>query len=140
MGIVNGTTNYILTRMTEAGASYGDALAEAQSLGTPNGIPPPTWRATTPRPRPPSWPASPSAPGWWPATCIGRASVGIAAADIAFAARLGYVVKLLAVAERTGDGRVAVRVHPAMVPAPIRWPRCATRSTPCSSRARRSAS
>src|SRR4029077_6407776 len=33
MGIVNGTTNYILTRITEAGASYPDALAEAQSLG-----------------------------------------------------------------------------------------------------------
>jgi homoserine dehydrogenase len=33
MGIVNGTTNYILTRMSEAGASYADALAEAQSLG-----------------------------------------------------------------------------------------------------------
>ena len=33
MGIVNGTTNYILTRMTEAGASYAEALAEAQALG-----------------------------------------------------------------------------------------------------------
>ncbi len=33
MGLVNGTTNYILTRMTESGASYADALAEAQSLG-----------------------------------------------------------------------------------------------------------
>ncbi len=33
MGIVNGTTNFILTRMTEEGAGYGDALAEAQSLG-----------------------------------------------------------------------------------------------------------
>ena len=33
MGIVNGTTNYILTKMTEDGASYGDALAEAQRLG-----------------------------------------------------------------------------------------------------------
>ena len=33
MGIVNGTTNYILTRMTEAGASFADALAEAQRLG-----------------------------------------------------------------------------------------------------------
>ena len=33
MGIVNGTTNFILTRMTEEGADYGDALAEAQSLG-----------------------------------------------------------------------------------------------------------
>ena len=33
MGIVNGTTNYILTRMTEDGAAYAEALAEAQSLG-----------------------------------------------------------------------------------------------------------
>ena len=33
MGIVNGTTNYILTRMTEEGASFADALAEAQALG-----------------------------------------------------------------------------------------------------------
>jgi hypothetical protein len=33
MGIMNGTTNYILTRMSEAGADYSDALAEAQSLG-----------------------------------------------------------------------------------------------------------
>ena len=33
MGIVNGTTNYILTRMTEAGQSFADALAEAQALG-----------------------------------------------------------------------------------------------------------
>ena len=39
MGIVNGTTNYILTRMTEAGASYADALAEAQSLGYAEGDP-----------------------------------------------------------------------------------------------------
>ena len=39
MGIVNGTTNYILTRMTEAGASYADALAEAQSLGLRGGRP-----------------------------------------------------------------------------------------------------
>ena len=33
MGIVNGTTNYILTRMTEEGSSFADALAEAQGLG-----------------------------------------------------------------------------------------------------------
>ena len=41
---------------------------------TPSGIRPPTSRVTTPRPRPPSWPTSPSAPGWWPATCTGRGS------------------------------------------------------------------
>ena len=61
MGIVNGTTNYILTRMTEAGASYADALAEAQALGYAEPTPPPTSRATTPAPRRPSSPASRSA-------------------------------------------------------------------------------
>ena len=75
MGIVNGTTNYILTRMTESGASYDEALAEAQAArATPRPIPPPTSRATTPGPRSPSWPASRSAPGWWPATSTTRAS------------------------------------------------------------------
>ena len=56
--------------------------------------------------------------------------------------RLGYVVKLLAIAERDAPtAAVGVRVHPAMVPGrPTRWPACARASTPCSSRARRSAS
>jgi homoserine dehydrogenase len=71
MGIVNGTTNFILTRMTEEGTSYADALAEAPS---PSATPRPTWRATTPGPRPPSSPASPSACGWWRATCTARGS------------------------------------------------------------------
>ncbi len=52
-----------------------------------------------------------------PATCTTRASPGITDTDIAFATRLGYVVKLLAICEQIDDGAVAVRVHPAMVPA-----------------------
>ena len=62
MGIVNGTTNYILTQMSERGAGYAEALSEAQSLATPSAIPLRTSRDSTPGPRPPSSPPSPSVP------------------------------------------------------------------------------
>ena len=56
MGIVNGTTNYMLTRMVEDGLSYDDALKEAQQKASPRRIPPPTWTGSTLPPRLPSWP------------------------------------------------------------------------------------
>jgi homoserine dehydrogenase len=119
VGIVNGTTNYILTRMTEAGVGYADALAEAQSLGYAE--------------------ADPTADvGGHDAAAkiaiLASIAFGVAltsddvdvegitsvtARDIAFAARHGFVLKLLAVAERleTVDGvRQSVRVHPTLVP------------------------
>ena len=62
IGIVNGTTNYILSRMDDDGASYHDALAEAQQRGyAERGPGRPTWKATMPEPRPLSWPRWPSA-------------------------------------------------------------------------------
>ena len=121
MGIVNGTTNFILTRMGEQGADYAEALAEAQRLGWPSATRPPTSRATTPRPRRPSWPAWPSATTWPPTTCRARASPGSGPSTSPSPTRLGYVVKLLAVVERTGDdaavgpgppGHGARRSHP----------------------------
>jgi homoserine dehydrogenase len=113
--ILNGTTNFILTRMTEDGASLEDAVREAQALGFAE--------------------ADPSADvGGHDAaakvailatiafdTSVAGSAVfrqgieRVSADDIAFAARLGYVVKLLAVAERAGDA-VSVRVQPAMLP------------------------
>lgn len=116
-GIVNGTTNYILTRMTEEGTGYGDALAEAQSLG---------YAERDPTADVEGYDAG--AKVAIIATIAFGAHVvagdvyheGIAAltpVDVAVAGRLGYVIKLLAVAEQGDDGRVAVRVHPAMVPA-----------------------
>ncbi|MDQ3757260.1 MAG: homoserine dehydrogenase, partial [Actinomycetota bacterium] len=115
MGIVNGTTNYILTRMSEAGASYSDALAEAQTLG---------FAERDPTADVEGFDAAAKAAIL--ATVAFRARVvagdvyreGIAAitpADLTSAHRLGYAVKLLAVAEQV-DAEVAVRVHPAMVP------------------------
>ena len=60
--------------------------------------------------------------------------------DVEFAERLGYVVKFLAIVERIGDDALSVRVHPALVPSPIRWRGSVTHSTPCSSKGRPRAS
>jgi homoserine dehydrogenase len=116
LGIVNGTTNFVLTRMTEEGSSFDEALGEAQRLGYAERDP------------------SDDLDGLDAAAkCAILASlafdtrvvledvyregiVGVSPEDIEFARRLGYVVKLLAVAELE-DGEVAARVHPAMVPS-----------------------
>jgi homoserine dehydrogenase len=117
IGIVNGTTNYILTRMTEQGASYHDALAEAQGLG---------YAERDPTADVEGYDAAAKA-AILGSVCFGiRVVAGdvyregisrITGADIAHATRLGYVIKLLAVVERTDEDEVAVRVHPAMLPA-----------------------
>jgi homoserine dehydrogenase len=115
MGIVNGTTNYILTRMSEAGATYHDALAEAQGLG---------YAERDPTADVEGFDAAAKAAILASIAFGVRVVAGdvyregiseISPADIAFARRLGYVVKLLAIIERVDDD-VAIRVHPAMIP------------------------
>jgi homoserine dehydrogenase len=115
IGIVNGTTNFVLTRMAEGGQSFGEALAEAQALG---------YAESDPTADVEGFDASSKAAIIASVAFgvqVGAADVhregisGITADDMAMAARLGYVVKLVAVAEKAGDA-VAVRVHPAMVP------------------------
>lgn len=116
IGIVNGTTNFILTRMTEDGADYAEALAEAQRLG---------YAERDPTADVEGFDAGAKA-AIIASIAFGTRVVagdvyhegisGITATDISFARRLGYVVKLLAIAESV-DGGVGVRVHPAMVPA-----------------------
>jgi homoserine dehydrogenase len=122
VGIVNGTTNFILTTMAEEGVAYEDALSEAQRLGLAERDP------------------TADVEGYdaaakvailaglafgcdFPSEGVHREGiVGLRGVDVAFAERLGYVVKLLAVAERTDDEdsgatpEVSVRVHPALVP------------------------
>ena len=114
MGIINGTTNYILTKMSQEGADYADALADAQALG---------YAEADPTADVEGYDAGAKA------AIIASIVFGvdvrssdvqhegissITAADIDTAKRLGYVIKALAVIERA-DGEVAVRVHPAMV-------------------------
>ncbi len=115
MGIVNGTTNYILTRMTEDGADYADVLGEAQRLG---------YAEADPTADVEGFDAGAKA-AILAMTAFGAKVVAgdvhqegissIGTSDIAAAARMDHVIKLLAVAERQ-NGEIAVRVHPAMVP------------------------
>ncbi len=121
MGIVNGTTNFILTKMSEGGASYHDALAEAQSLG---------FAERDPTADVEGYDAAAKAAILANVAFGARVVAGdvyregiasISKADIAMAQKLGYAIKLLAVVEHfdaTGDDveSVAVRVHPAMLP------------------------
>ena len=115
MGIVNGTTNFILTRMDEVGMGFSEALDEATALG---------YAEADPTADVEGFDAAAKAAilaGLAFHTRVTAADVhreGIAdvtAADVASAKAMGCVVKLLAIAEREGDG-VAVRVHPAMIP------------------------
>jgi homoserine dehydrogenase len=117
MGIVNGTTNFILTKMTDEGADYGAALSEAQRLG---------FAERDPTADVEGFDAAAKA-AIIASIAFGARVVagdvyhegisGVTAADISIARRLGYVVKLLAIAEKDSESdTVAVRVHPAMVP------------------------
>ncbi len=117
MGILNGTTNFILSKMSDEGAEYGAALAEAQELG---------YAERDPTADVEGYDAGAKA-AIIATIAFGSKVVagdvyhegisGVTSADIAVAKRLGYVVKLLGIAERdAASGDVAVRVHPAMVP------------------------
>ena len=117
MGIVNGTTNYILTKMSEEGAEYSAALAEAQQLG---------FAERDPTADVEGYDAGAKV-AIMASICFGARVVAgdvyhegisaITSADIAVAARLGYAVKLLGIAEQDPtNGSISVRVHPAMVP------------------------
>ncbi len=117
LGIVNGTTNYILTRMDETGASFSEALEEATALGYAEADP------------------TADVDGFDAAskaaiiaslafhTRVNSSEVyreGIAAvtsSDMASAKAMGATVKLLAIAERAPtENGISVRVHPAMIP------------------------
>ncbi|MDQ3570334.1 MAG: homoserine dehydrogenase [Actinomycetota bacterium] len=115
MGIVNGTTNYILTRMTEDGASYAEALSEAQGLGYAERDPTADVEGFDAAAKA-AIVASIAFGTRVVAGDVHREGISnVSSDDITVARRLGYVVKLLAIAERV-EHEVAVRVHPAMVP------------------------
>ena len=121
MGIVNGTTNFILTRMTEEGSGFADALAEAQSLGYAERDPTADVEGFDAAAKA-AIIASIAFGAKVVAGDVYREGISdITAADIAAAADLGYVLKLLAVAEEVdqagAQSALAVRVHPVMVPA-----------------------
>ena len=114
MGIVNGTTNYILTQMAEHGVSYEAALEQAQELGFAERDPTADVEGHDAAAK-----AAILASIVTGAVvhiddvyCEGISSLTVT--DLESANRLGYVVKLLAIVER--DREIMVRVHPALVP------------------------
>jgi homoserine dehydrogenase len=116
MGIVNGTTNYILTRMGDGGMDYAEALAEAKRLGLAERDPTADVEGHDAAAK-----AAILAGLAFGSDLLGtdvprEGITAVRAVDVAFADRLGYVVKLLAVAELVDGGPdISVRVHPAMV-------------------------
>ncbi|MFM7687392.1 MAG: homoserine dehydrogenase [Actinomycetota bacterium] len=117
MGIINGTTNFILTKMTEEGTDYAAALTEAQALG---------YAERDPTADVEGFDAGAKAAIIATIAFGSKVVAGdvyhegisrVSAHDIAMASRLGYVVKLLGIAEADAEtGDIAVRVHPTMVP------------------------
>ena len=117
MGIINGTTNFILTKMSEEGADYSAALSEAQRLGFAERDPTADVEGFDAGAKAAIL-ASIAFGAKVVAGDVYREGISrVTAADIAVAKRLGYVIKLLGIAERDREtGEIAVRVHPAMVP------------------------
>ena len=116
LGIVNGTTNYILTKMDEEGADYGEVLAEAQRLGYAEADPTADVEGHDAAAKAAilATLAFHSSVTLSDVYCEGISSVTLR--DVEAAKDLGFVIKLLAVAERTPDGQgVVTREHPAMV-------------------------
>ena len=116
IGILNGTTNYILTKMSREGLDYQQVLEEAQALGYAEADP------------------TADVSGLDAARKIAILSsiafnsritlndvyvegiTGITAEDIRYARELGFVIKLLAIAKEDESGRIQIRVHPAFLP------------------------
>jgi homoserine dehydrogenase len=117
MGIVNGTTNFILTRMEEDGSSYADALAEAQSLGLAERDPSADVEGHDAAAKAAILAALAFGSDVVDADVYREGISAISVADVVYASRLGYSVKLLAIAELIDGGpEISVRVHPTMVP------------------------
>ncbi len=117
IGIVNGTTNYVLSQMAEVGVGFAEALEEAQALG---------YAEADPSADVEGFDAAAKAAilaGLAFHTRVGGSDVhregitSLTSADIAGAREMGGVLKPVAIAERAGDGRgITVRVHPAVLP------------------------
>jgi homoserine dehydrogenase len=125
-GIINGTTNYILSRMADEGAAYGAVLADAQRLGYAEADPAADVEGHDAADKIAILSAL-AFGGPVPRSAIATEGIDrLDARDVSYAAQLGYVVKLLAVAERMdglGPGAVPgnalpldVRVHPTLLP------------------------
>lgn len=115
MGIINGTTNYILTQMTENGQSFADALADAQALGYAEANPTADVEGYDAMYKL-SILSSMAFHAHMPIEVIYREGITkLTPADFETARLLGYTIKLLAIGKKDGN-KIEVRVHPTMIP------------------------
>jgi homoserine dehydrogenase len=117
MGIVNGTTNYILTKMTKEGSDYGEALREAQALGYAEADPSADVEAFDAAAKVQILSTLAFGTRLRGEEIAREGITGVRVVDVDFATRMGYVIKLIGVAERVGETGISRRVHPAMIPA-----------------------
>jgi homoserine dehydrogenase len=115
MGIVNGTTNYILTKMDEEGSAFADVLKEAQALGFAEADPTADIEGHDAAAKAAilAGLAFHSRVTSTDVYCEGISK--ISARDVAVARDMDHVIKLLAIAELTSDNQVSVRVHPTLI-------------------------
>jgi len=113
-GIVNGTTNFILTKMSQEGASYEDVLKEAQALGYAEADPTSDVEGLDAARKMAILATLGFRMNVSLADVDAKGITGVTKEDIQYGKRLGYELKLLGVAEREGDS-VSVSVQPAMV-------------------------
>lgn len=113
-GIINGTTNYILSRMSDEGASYEDVLADAQALGFAEADPTADVEGFDASYKL-SILSSLAFNRFLPVELIYREGISnVQAEDIAIGKQLGYTIKLLAIAKLI-DGKIEARVHPVFL-------------------------
>jgi homoserine dehydrogenase len=114
-GILNGTTNFILTRMTRDGVDQAEALREAQALGYAEADPSADLDGLDAARKLAILSSIAYSSRCLPRDVYRQGIRDVTARDIAHAERMGWVVKLLAISELR-DGRVSMRVHPTLVP------------------------
>jgi homoserine dehydrogenase len=116
LGIVNGTTNYILSRMDSTGAGFGEALEEATALGYAEADPTADVDGFDAAAKAAILASLAFHTRVTAADVYREGITDVTAADVASAQAMNCTVKLLAIAERHPDQSVSVRVHPAMLP------------------------
>jgi homoserine dehydrogenase len=117
MGIVNGTTNFILSKMSSEGSDYQVVLAEAQALGYAELDPTADVEAFDAAAKVQILSSLAFGTELAGEEISREGIANVRSIDVEFAQRAGYVIKLLGVAERVGDHGISRRAHPAMVPA-----------------------
>ena len=116
MGIVNGTTNFILDRMESTGADFDEALAEATALGYAEADPTADIEGYDAASKAAIL-ASLAFHSEVPVEKVHREGItSVTAMQIETARQAGYAVKLLAICERVSEGGLVARVHPTLIP------------------------